>query len=821
MALDTYRRKRDFRRTPEPQGRHVPRRSSYRFVIQKHAARRLHYDFRLELDGALKSWAVPKGPSLDPRERRLAVHVEDHPIEYGTFEGVIPKREYGAGPVIVWDRGTWEPEGDPFEGYRQGKLHFTLHGEKLRGAWRLVRTNSHDDGKEQWLLVKSTDEYVSDVDIIEALPHSVQSGRTIEDVAEHTSHRPAALPKRLRPQLATLVDATPNDDDWLHEIKYDGYRVLCRLEHGHARLYSRNGHDLSRRMAAIADAVERLSGFGEAWLDGEVVALGADGRTNFSALQAALSERRDYDMVYYVFDLPYVDGADLTSKPLFERKERLATLLRVAKPSPRIRYSDHVRGDGRAFYRQACEFGLEGVISKRIDSPYRSTRTRDWVKTKCRLRQEFVVGGYTDPAGTRRGLGALLLGVYSEDGELIYCGRTGTGFDDSTLDLLYERLSKLKLQAPAFAQVPREARKGAHWVKPVTVVEVEFTSWTNDGMVRQASYQGIREDKAPKDVVREVPSHMPVPTSSDHESSPATKRATPGRLTNPQKVLYPEVGLTKEDIASYYAAVSDWILPYVSNRPLTLVRCPEGRAKDCFFQKHATETVPDELRRIPITNSDGSGTELYLAVDDIQGVLALVQMGVLEIHVWGARADKPEVPDQLVFDFDPDAAVPWAAVVDAAVMARRRLRDLGLTGFLRTTGGKGLHVVVPIARRLKWPEIKNFTKAFAEEMVRLDSSRYTARLPLAARKGKIFVDYLRNGRGATAIASYSTRARPNAPVSVPLDWKELTPTLAPGDFTVRTVPERLRALKRDPWEDFDDARRVITRGMMKELGVRD
>lgn len=816
MKLEPYRRKRDFRRTPEPRGRKAAA-NTFSYVIQKHAARRLHYDFRLELDGTLKSWAVPKGPSLDPHERRLAVHVEDHPIEYGKFEGVIPKPAYGAGTVLVWDRGTWRPEGDPHEGYRQGKLHFRLDGEKLHGDWRLVRTGKSDQaGKENWLLIKSKDQYASDVDIVEAAPDSVQSGRSLEDVSASRKAKTAALPRTLRPELATLVDRVPDGPEWLHEIKYDGYRMLCHVEGGHARMYTRNGNDMTRRMAAVAQAVETLSGFGDAWLDGEVVALQADGRTNFSALQAALSDERDEDLVYYVFDLPYANSRDFTGTPLIERKQRLAALLRVAK-NRRVRYSDHVQGNGPGFYQQAVDFGLEGVVSKRADSPYRSGRGRDWLKIKSRLRQEFVVGGYSEPGGTRRGFGALLLGVYDDAGELRYVGRAGTGFDAATLEQLRKRLEPLTVSEPPFAgTLPREARKGAHWAKPETVVDVEFAGWTADGNVRHASFQGVREDKPPRDVVREVAQSVPSPQDL---APAAAKRAAPARLTNPNKVLYPELGLTKSDLAFYYLAVGDWMLPQLARRPLTLLRCPEGRHKECFFQKHASDSVPAELLRVPLTEDDGNTTDTYLAADSIEGVLALVQMGVLEIHVWGARMDRPDFPDQLVFDLDPDLALPWSAVAEAALLTRARLADLGLTGFLRTTGGKGLHVVVPIVRRHDWAQAKAFTKAFAEAMVRLDPARYTARMSLAGRRGKIFIDYLRNARGATAIASYSTRARPGATVAVPLAWEELTPELRPDQFNVRTVPVRLRSLKRDPWKNFTGARRSITAAMMRAVGV--
>lgn len=817
MKLDVYRRKRDFRRTPEPRGT-AARTDAHHFVVQKHAARRLHYDFRLELNGTLKSWAVPKGPSLDPRARRLAVHVEDHPIEYGRFEGVIPKPGYGAGTVLVWDRGVWRPEGDPEEGYRRGRLHFKLDGEKLRGGWTLVRTTGGDD--KNWLLIKSDDEYASKLDIVDALPDSVQSGRSLDDVAapRAPAKRRSPLPALLEPQLATLVDAPPDGPEWLHEIKYDGYRVLCRIGDGNAELYSRNGKPLTQRMLAVARAAERLPGLKRGWLDGEVVALQSDGRTSFSALQQALSDGRDRDLIYYVFDLPYYNDADVTGEPLRARKARLAALLSTPTRGP-IRYSDHIPGDGPMFHRQACEFGLEGIISKRADGPYRPGRTHDWLKSKCRARQEFVVGGYSEPGGNRKGIGALLVGVYDRDGRLHYAGRIGTGFDDPTLIKLRRRLERLHTDGSPFAERLRaETRRGAvHWVRPQTVIEAEFAGWTHDNMVRQGSFQGVREDKPAREVTRERALSLAHAAGSPVRAIIEPSR-TNTRLTHADKVLYPEQGLTKRDLALYYEAVADGFLPHAKDRPLTLVRCPAGRQKKCFYQKHAAEGTPPELVRVPITEDHGTKA-VYLAIKSLAGVLALVQMGVLEIHVWGARIDRPDYPDRLVFDLDPDPAVAWDEVVAAAHLTRTRLADLGLVSYARTTGGKGLHVVLPLARRHNWDQAKTFAKALAEDLVRQNPERYTARLPLAARRGKIFIDYLRNGRGATAVTNYSTRARPNATVAVPLLWDEVKAELRPEQYTVTTVPARLKARRRDPWSGFTDARQTITKKMRRELGL--
>ncbi|MFL6713987.1 MAG: DNA ligase D [Sulfurifustis sp.] len=632
--------------------------------------------------------------------------------------------------------------------------------------------------------------------------------------------RAAALPKMLRPQLATLVDTVPSGAEWLHEIKHDGYRVVCRVERGHTRLYSRNGNELTARMQAIADSVAGLGDLGSAWLDGEVVALSADGRTSFSALQTALSERRDRDLLYYVFDMPYANGLDYTHEPLTARKQRLATLLKDVKdPNVRLRYSDHVLGNGGIFYAEACRFQLEGVVSKRAEGPYRSGRGYDWVKTKCRLRQEFLVCGYTAPRGARAALGAIALGLYDAGGQLHYCGRVGTGFDADALADMRRRLAPLEISAPPFAEpIPRDARNGVTWVQPQTVVEIEFAGWTRDGFVRQGSYQGVRDDKNPREVVREVAESLP-PSDSASARDVRMERAAAKRLTHPDRVLYEEQGLTKADLASYYAAVADRMLPRVRDRPLTLVRCPQGRHKHCFFQKHAADESTAELLRVPIREHNSRSTKTYLAIDTVEGLFALVQMGVLEIHVWNARIDKLEFPDQLVLDLDPDMTLPWTTVIEAATLTRARLESLGLSAFVRTTGGKGVHVVVPLVRRSGWDEVKVFAKAIADDLVRQDAARYTTRLAIAARREKILIDYLRNARGATAIASYSTRARPGATVSVPLSWEELTPDLRPDRYTALTVPTRLQSLERDPWADYNDARSAITVTMQRELGI--
>ena len=910
-TLAEYNRKRDFGRTPEPEGR--PGRSSrsssrsksgaLSFVIQKHAATRLHYDFRLELDGVLKSWAVPKGPSLDPGEKRLAVHVEDHPVEYGGFEGTIPKGQYGGGTVLLWDRGTWEPAGglDAAAAYRKGHLKFRLEGEKLHGGWNLVRMGRRNDeeGKENWLLLKEADEEArpgSGEAIVEERPESVESGREIAQIATESdrvwqSNRPAAgkakasgkkekagkkaapepasaagsgadldpaavpgarkgrLPAGgLEPQLATLVAEAPRGEEWVHEIKLDGYRTLCAVKGGRARMWTRNGKDWTDRFRAIAAAAAGLP-VEEALLDGEVVVLLPDGTTSFQALQNVLSNSPEArgELLYFAFDLLHLDGWDLRGAPLLERKRLLAELLAAAADSP-VRFSEHVQGRGEDFFRQACGFALEGVVSKRADLPYRRGRGKDWLKVKCLRRQEFVVVGYTDPEGSRTGFGALLLAVNATgetDAGLVFAGKVGTGFGEATLRTLARRLEKLEIDKPAFRNPPRgaEARR-SHWVRPELVAEVAFTEWTDEGILRHPSFQGLREDKPPAEVVREraepvgkagkVPAasskrsakapagKVPAASRTARKASAAAKAGKKGetevagvRLTNPGKVLFPGQGLTKLDLAHYYERIADHILPYLADRPLTLVRCPEGQARQCFYQKHVTDQFPPAVRRVDVGEA-----EPYGAVDTLQGILSLVQMGVLELHIWGARRDRVEQPDYIVFDLDPDEGLPWERVALGALTVRQRLEELGLKSFLKTTGGKGLHVAVPLARRLGWDEVKAFTKAVSEDIVAAEPQLYTSKLPKVRRQGKVFIDYLRNGRGATSICAFSTRSRPGAPVSAPLAWEELEDLSLRGNtYTVENLPDRLAKLKDDPWAGFWTVKQTITRDMRKALGL--
>jgi bifunctional non-homologous end joining protein LigD len=875
VALELYRKKRDFRVTPEPRGRAAPaRRKQLSFVIQKHAASHLHYDFRLELNGVLLSWAVPKGPSLDPDVKRLAMHVEDHPIEYGGFEGVIPPKQYGSGTVLLWDRGTWSPKEDPVAGYRKGKLKFDLHGEKLRGGWTLVRSRGgkyggKDGDNRAWLLIKEDDgeaRPASDTPVVEDQPDSVATGRTLDEIAVEADRvwqsnrsvaanvkagairkrrarradpaaiegaRKAAMPAFIAPQLATLVKESPAGPGWVHEMKLDGYRMLCRIENRQVRMVSRNRNDWTGKFISIAKALARLP-VASAWLDGEVVAMQPNGLSSFQALQNVLSLRDTSSLYFYAFDLLYLDGYDLRRAPLVERKRLLEGLLPAAGA---LRYSSHVAGSGSDFFQQACRMKLEGVIAKRAQSAYVSGRGREWVKIKCILRQEMVIGGFTDPEGSRSGLGALMLGVYDPGGQLRYSGKVGTGFNDRMLVELRRRLDPLVQDRPAFANPPTgwEAR-GAHWVKPELVAEVNFAEWTNDGTLRHPSFQGLRQDKNPRDVVREVPVNSPDVTANSMRAA-AAKRKRAGRpkrpagrarhgeeveigairLSNPDKVLYPDSGITKRDLADYYRAVGKWVLPHLARRPLSLVRCPNGWRKQCFFQKNADDSVSEAIDRVTVQTSDGPA--LYMMANSLDAVIALVQMGVLEIHPWGSTDRKLGCPDRIIFDIDPDDGVKWAEVAEAARQVNALLEGLGLRGFLKTTGGKGLHVVVPIAPTQAWERVKGFSKAVADLFSSTFPRRYTSKLSKSSRRGKMFIDYLRNAEGATAISAYSTRARARAPVATPLAWDELGAQDVRFDhFHVGNVPRRLEQLRADPWADFFKVRQPVTTAMMKKVG---
>jgi len=815
MSLVKYRKKRDFGLSGEPAGR-ARRKSAFSYVIQKHDASHLHYDFRLELGGVLLSWAVPKGPSLDPSVKRLAVQTEDHPVEYGGFEGTIPKGEYGGGTVMVWDRGTWQPDGEPNAAYKKGHLSFRLDGDKLHGGWHLVRTQRGGDKQKTWLLFKARDDAArpGDSSLLERASKSALSGRDLKAIAAGKAKvsrkraRPQAapssgakrapLPRRIEPELATLVRETPTGDDFVHELKFDGYRVIARIEAGRVSLLTRNGEDWTERMPKLATALARLP-VKSAILDGEFVALDAHGVTDFQLLQNSFSGKNQAPLAYYAFDLLYENGYDLRPVPLLERKARLKALLeQLPRSAGLVRYSEHTQGGGAAFFAAAAKLGSEGVVSKRASSSYRAGRGQDWQKSKSLARQEFVIVGFTEPGGGRSHLGALLLGVRRR-GNVVYSGRVGTGFSDRSLRDLHQRLAPLEIATPKLKNAPRGAQiRGVHWVKPKLVAEVAFTGTTQDGLLRHPTFKGLREDKPAREVILEQPHAV--------ASRTRAKRAAPesGALSHPDKVLYPELGLTKRELAAYYELVGELMLPHVVNRPLTLLRCPEGRTRQCFFQKHPGPSLAAGLTRVQVPSLDGQ--DEYAALQEARGFQALVQMGVLEMHIWGAMAGDPEHPDRLVFDLDPDPELAFKHVVAGARAVRALLDELGLESWLKTTGGKGLHVTVP---RADWDEVKAFCRAVAEELARRDPERYVATMSKAKRRGKIFIDYLRNGRGATFIAPYSPRAREGAGIAMPLDWAELSPKFKPEIYSVRSAEQYLARRKQDPFASLLKSRQQL------------
>jgi bifunctional non-homologous end joining protein LigD len=813
MALEEYRRKRDFRKTKEPPpGTVTSRNKQLSYLIQKHDATRLHYDFRLELDGVLLSWAVTKGPSLDPADKRLAVRTEDHPLAYGSFEGTIPKGEYGGGTVMLWDRGTWEPKGDPHAGLKKGHLAFELHGERLKGGWDLVRMRG-DGKRENWLLIKEADPEAapgSDGAFLDGLASSVTSGRSMEEIAggakpanRRKPHAQAsATLKRLMDrypdvQLATLVDQAPEGDQWVHEIKFDGYRLLGFVAGGTVRLRTRNGNDWTESFPAVAAALERLK-IDSAVLDMEAVLLDPEGKSNFQALQAALGEGgHPEQIVAYGFDLLHLDGSDLTKLPLSQRKDQLKALLAKSDQSV-LRYSEHFAVDGADMYKQACAKGLEGIISKRTDAPYVAGRQKTWLKVKCGLRQEFIIIGYSGAKSGARALGALYL-AYKKDGALRYAGKVGTGFTMQSARDLAERLRKIESAKPILT---RDQTKGmgagewrtVHWVKPKLLGEVSFTEWTGDGRVRHPSFQGLREDKDAADVKQE----KPVPAVSAARKSAASK---PGALvaagitiTHPDRIISEAGRITKGELAEYHAAVAPFMLPCIARHPLSLLRCPSGiDGKQCFFQRSPGRGLGKDVHSFDFRHK-GKRYE-YLYIEDEKGLLEIIQMGAIEIHPWGASVDAIDYPDRLIFDLDPAPDVPFEALKLAAVDLRRRLKKRGLDSSLKSTGGKGLHVTVALASKDRWSAVKAFGAAVAEEMVSAAPEAYVATMSKAKRTGKIFIDYFRNDYTATAIADYGVRARPGAPVAVPLAWEELKGLKSASAFTMKDVLKRLKNRK--------------------------
>jgi bifunctional non-homologous end joining protein LigD len=941
--LETYRKKRRFDDTPEPSGAARARggkraaqaaaarraEPALAYLIQEHHARRLHYDFRLELDGTLKSWAVPKGPCLDPSVKRLAVHVEDHPLEYGTFEGEIPPGNYGAGTVIVWDRGTWEPDGGVAlarKAYESGRLKFRLHGTKLHGGWALVRSSMRGSGdKEQWLLIKERDEQArpeSEYDVIEALPGSALSddaegGRkgakggkraanasangstngananaqsksrkgaiAVPAKAPHTSESrsghpdivatrttqslrelarspmiegavKARLPQSLKPQLATLVDDVPPGDEWSYEIKFDGYRALTRIDHGDAkpvRIFTRSGLDWTEKFKRQAQALAALD-VETAWIDGEAVVLDEHGVPSFQALQNAFDTNRPQDIVIFAFDLPYLNGYDLRDVPLVQRRALLRALLEGFGDDT-LRFSEDFALDAHALLNSACEMALEGIVGKRRDSRYTSTRSGSWIKLRCRRRQEFVIGGYSEPSGSRSGFGALLLGVNDAQGKLRYAGRVGTGFDTATLRSIKRELDARETARSPFAEEPTErSRTKVHWVRPELIAECNFSEWTSEGIVRQASFVSLRSDKPAREIVHEAPGDpgdddgdgaghaagssakntaarrtaaKRATKSGERSASPARQSDEPlkegdtvsgVRISHPARMIDKSIGFAKRDLIRYFERIAPALLPHVKGRPVALVRAPEGIDGELFFQKHSNRlSIPF------VTSHEGLDPNHppLITLDSEQALVGAAQMGTIELHTWNSVAANIEKPDRIVFDLDPDPKLGWDRMIEAAQLTRELLAELGLQSWCKTSGGKGLHVVVPLARHGGWDEAKAFAQAAAQHMAATLPDRFSAKMGAQNRRGRIFVDYLRNNRGSSTVAAFSPRARPGMGVSVPIAWDELAETTGGAQWTVQNIHERLEALRIDPWADYAGTKQRITREMRKRLGM--
>ncbi len=889
--LARYNAKRDFAKTPEPAGQHAPAGEQLSFVIQKHWATRLHYDFRLELDGVLLSWAVPKGPSYDPKVKRMAIHVEDHPVSYGGFEGSIPEKQYGAGTVIVWDRGTWVPIGDPHAGMASGKLVFELHGEKMAGRWELVRIAKPEDRQEAWLLFKKHDAWerpIDEYDVTTALPDSViakplglaaareparaaaadaaapvvkPNSKAATKVPSKTSAKPtsrkktpttealpdgavkATLPATLAPQLATLTKKPPTGDEWSVEAKFDGYRVMARIAEGKVALITRNGNDWTDRLGSLAAAVESLR-IDEGWLDGEMVVLREGGGQDFNALQNAIDQSKNDVITYFLFDLPYYAGHDLRAVPLAARRELLKSLVE-RHPNERIRFSDDFPASPEEVLKAACAMHLEGVIVKRRDAPYVSSRNEYWLKLKCTLRQEFVVGGYSDRANSTSEIGNLFLGVYDGD-QLRYAGAMGTGWSLATARDLKQMLQKIEVdQSPFEVGSVKQTRwskrvAGAErWVKPTMVVEVSFAEWTPEGHLRHASFQGLRTDKPAKSVVREVAvdppradEAVPAKKAASKKAAPASKRVAPAvrpapavdgkavvsglKVSSPERVIDAASGATKLDLVRFYDSVADLILPHLQGRPVSLVRGPSGVAGELFFQKHMEKPIAG------ITELDAAlwpGHTSMIEINTKEALLSAAQMNTIEFHTWNAKSKRIDQPDRMIFDLDPGEGLSWSHVQEAAMLTRAILDELELVSFVKTSGGKGLHVVVPLTPKADWDTVKGFSQAIVQHLAKTIPDRFVAKSGPSNRVGKIFVDYIRNGLGATTATAFSARARPGLGVSIPITWDALPSIKSGAQWTVATARDHLSFEKVDPWADYGSTRQTLT-AAMKRLGYR-
>ena len=865
---------RNFAVTAEPSGGEASgvEKNKLPFVIQKHAASHLHYDFRLGWNGVLKSWAVAKGPSYVVKDKRLAVEVEDHPMEYGGFEGIIPKGQYGGGTVMVWDQGTWEPQAghtDVAEGLRSGSLKIIMHGTKMQGKWALVRMGGKaaTERKPNWLLIKEHDEFERPSDapcVTEAEPNSAVTGRSLEEIAKNEDHvwnsketaqgnawyrkdaaepekekvKTAAkksasfpeiadapeetLPEFIPPELALQAESPPEGRGWLHELKLDGYRMQARKDGASVQMLTRSGLDWTLRMPAIAAQVKALA-VESAILDGEVVVLSENGTTSFADLQAAFQEGAKNPLTYFVFDLLHLNGRNLRERSLVKRKAVLAQVLEGAGEF--VQLSEHLETRGDVMFHKACELHAEGIVSKRASSQYISGRGSDWLKLKCIHEQEFVIGGFTLPRNGTHGVGALLLGYY-EGGKLMYAGRTGTGFTQKSHRIIRDQLDALRQAAGTFDKPPAEARRGAIWVEPKLVAQVNFATWTAENLLRQASFKGLREDKAAAEVTREETATAPRPRFAPLEKPVAEMKApapvkverAPIRLTHPDKVLDVESQLTKQKLADYYWAIAGQMLPHIAGRPLSLVRCPEGSEKPCFYQKHTNHMLPPGVESIDVPDKKTGKLDPYITLSKPEALAGLAQMGVLEVHPWGSRNDDLEHPDRIIIDLDPDTAISWETLTSSAAEVRKQLKSLGFESFLKLTGGKGLHVIFPIVAEYDWNVIKQFAHAFVLQMERAAPARYLTKMTKSARTNRIYLDYLRNERGATAVAAFSPRARAGTAVSLPLSWSDLELAERPV-FHAAHFEEWQGRLKKDPWKKLPTTQQRITPEVLKALKI--
>ena len=832
-GLKAYRDKRNFDITPEPALGGIANEDARAFVIQKHWASRLHYDFRLELDGTMKSWAVPKGPSFDPAAKRMAVHVEDHPLSYNQFEGTIPPNQYGAGKVIIWDQGIWVPLEDPHQGMRDGRLKFELRGHKLRGRWTLVRMKKRaNERQEAWLLIKEKDEHgrpANEYSVVDALPDSVKSlpepaPAPVIPSGPPTGARKAPLPKSLQPELATLVDSPPGDpDNWIYEIKFDGYRMLTRAEDGRVRLITRNGNDWTSRLPELAATLEAME-LPDGWFDGEIIMPGDRVPADFQALQGAFNSARTANIVYYLFDIPYCAGYDLREVPLLDRREVLRRVVE-RNACDTVRFSAVFEAPPHEIVTSACRLGLEGIVAKRRHSAYVTGRSTDWIKLKCGRRQEFVIGGYTDPKGSRAGIGALLLGVHDAQGKLRYAGNVGTGFSEQTLRDLREQLGAHASDQPAFVPDP-DLPRNAHWVQPRLIAEVAFGEWTRTGRIRHSVFHGLRTDKKPEAIVREEARHDAPPDRSPPKKA-AVKRVKGGaapaptdlpaslRVSHPERVIDAQSGITKIELVRYYALVAPLMMEHLKGRPVSLVRAPSGVGGELFFQKHAErDNMPGVEQLDPALSPDH---QPMLEIARPEGLLSAAQMNVIEFHTWNAVKNAIGKPDRMTFDLDPGEGVTWTQVLEAAQLVRAFLIQLKLPAFLKTSGGKGLHVVVPLKKQLDWDTVKGFSAAVVQHLARTIPARFVAKSGPKNRVGRIFIDYLRNGFGATTACAWSARARPGLGISVPVGWDELATLDSGAHWTVATVQTRI-ARGNTPWRDYEDSRAALATAM-KALGL--